>query len=87
MEIKRNVTNKRAVLLLILFMILFVVLLGRIVYIQVTKEVRGHDLEAMAEDRWGRTQVLEGVRGTIYDRSGGVIAQELEIVYGVRYFI
>ncbi|MFC0558706.1 penicillin-binding transpeptidase domain-containing protein [Halalkalibacter alkalisediminis] len=78
MEIKRSVTNKRAVLLLAIFIVLFSVLLGRIVYIQVTKEVDGQDLRAIAQDRWTRSEVIEGVRGTIYDRSGSALAQELK---------
>jgi penicillin-binding protein 2B len=77
-EIKRSVTNKRAVLLLGIFIILFGVLLGRIIYIQTTKEVDGQDLQALAQERWTRTDVIEGVRGTIFDRSGSALAQELK---------
>ncbi|WP_227935721.1 penicillin-binding transpeptidase domain-containing protein [Alkalihalobacillus deserti] len=77
MEIKRSVTNKRAVLLLTVFIMLFCILLGRIVYIQTTKKVDGQNLQAIAQDRWNRSDVIEGVRGTIYDRSGSALAQEL----------
>ncbi|GAE33851.1 penicillin-binding transpeptidase domain-containing protein [Halalkalibacter akibai] len=78
MEIKRSVTNKRAVLLLGIVIILFSVLLGRIVYIQTTKEVNGQDLQVLAQERWTRSEVIEGIRGTIYDRSGSALAQELK---------
>ncbi|WP_144450645.1 penicillin-binding protein [Halalkalibacter nanhaiisediminis] len=77
MEIKRSVTNKRAVILLLLFLTIFIILLGRIVYIQTIKEIKGEDLQALGEDRWTRTQTLEGIRGTIFDRVGSPIAQEL----------
>ncbi|MCM3713097.1 penicillin-binding protein [Alkalihalobacillus oceani] len=77
MEIKRNVMNKRAVVLLLCVLMIFVVLVGRFIFIQTSKEVNGTDLEALGKDRWTRSQVLKGVRGTIYDRSGGVLATEL----------
>ncbi len=77
MEIKRSVTNKRAVALLLIVMTVFIILLGRIIYIQTAKEINGQDLQAMGEERWTRSQVLEGTRGTIYDRSGSALAQEL----------
>lgn len=77
MEIKRSVTNKRAAMLLLIVLGFFVILLGRIVYIQTAKEINGQDLQAMGEERWTRSQVLEGIRGTIYDRAGSPIAQEL----------
>ncbi|WP_017727202.1 penicillin-binding protein [Halalkalibacterium ligniniphilum] len=77
MEIKRATTNKRAVWLLVIFLFLFSVLLGRIVFIQVTKELDGFSLQAMAEERWSKTQVIDGKRGTIYDRNGGALAQEI----------
>ncbi|ARK31099.1 penicillin-binding transpeptidase domain-containing protein [Halalkalibacter krulwichiae] len=78
MEIKRSVTNKRALLLLILFLLLFSVLLGRIVYIQAKKEIDGQNLEALAKERWTRSETIKGVRGTIYDRAGDALAQELK---------
>ncbi|WP_335960980.1 penicillin-binding transpeptidase domain-containing protein [Halalkalibacter kiskunsagensis] len=85
MEIKRSVTNKRAVLLLGVVLVLFCILLGRVVYIQTTKEIDGQNLQTLGEERWTTTKNLEGVRGTIYDRAGSAIAQELNsyTVYAV----
>ncbi|RQW20760.1 PASTA domain-containing protein [Bacillus sp. C1-1] len=77
MEIKRAVTNKRAVVLLFLFLAVFVVLVGRIAYIQVTKEVKGNDLVAMAEERYSRSEVLPSERGSISDRHGSVLAEDI----------
>ncbi len=69
--------NKRAVLLLFIVLFLFSVILSRFFYIQTTKEIKGQDLQALGEERWASSQVLKGVRGTIYDRFGGVLAEEL----------
>ncbi|MBP3952131.1 penicillin-binding protein [Bacillus suaedae] len=77
MEIKRAVTNKRAVFSLAVVLLLFFVLIGRIISIQVTKEVDGENLQAMGEARWTDEQIIEGTRGTIYDREGSALAQEL----------
>ncbi|PAD18039.1 hypothetical protein CHH74_00345 [Shouchella clausii] len=76
-EIKRAVTNKRAVTLLFVFLGLFTILLGRMAYIQITKEVKGHDLVAMAEAKYNRSQVLESERGAILDRHGSVLAEDV----------
>ncbi|MCL7746366.1 penicillin-binding transpeptidase domain-containing protein [Halalkalibacter alkaliphilus] len=85
LEIKRSVTNKRAVLLLGIVLVLFVILLGRIIYIQSTQEIDGQNLRALGEERWTRTEVIEGVRGTIFDRTGSPVAQEVNsyTVYAV----
>ncbi len=54
-------------------------------YIQSAKEVKGQELVAMAEDKWTKKRVIEGKRGTIYDRKGSPLAQELNsyTVYAV----
>ncbi|MDQ0206450.1 penicillin-binding protein [Alkalicoccobacillus murimartini] len=78
MEIKRAVTNKRALMLLVCFLVIFAVLGGRIAYIQAAKEVKGQDLSAIAEQRWQKSHVIEGKRGTIYDRSGDAVAEQLQ---------
>lgn len=77
MEIKQNVTNVRAVTIMILFILFFIILLGRVVYVQMSKEVNGHNLKVMAEERWTKTSVIEGKRGTIYDRNGSAVAKEI----------
>lgn len=69
--------NVRALFLLIIFFILFALLVSRITYIQIVKEVNGEDLLTIAEDRWTRKQVVEGKRGTIYDRFGDPLAEEI----------
>lgn len=78
MELKRVVMNKRAVFLLFIVLTIFFILLSRFVYIQTTKEIKGQDLQVLAEERWQSSRVLKGVRGTIYDRFGDPLAEELK---------
>ncbi|WP_091270228.1 penicillin-binding protein [Alteribacillus persepolensis] len=73
-DMKKTVV-KRALLLLVFVSIFFIVFMGRVVYIQVSKEVNGQDLEAKAESRWTTTQTLHGERGTIFDRDGEELAE------------
>ncbi len=74
---KLNKMNIRAVVLLILFMVVFSLLVGRVGYIQLNKTVNGQELEGIAEDRWTRKYPVEGKRGTIFDRFGDVLAEEI----------
>nr|WP_238937859.1 penicillin-binding protein [Anaerobacillus isosaccharinicus] len=72
-----NKMNVRAVVLLVAFLLLFSLLFTRVGYIQVNKTVNGQELQAMAEERWTRKQAVEGKRGTIYDRFGDALAEEI----------
>ncbi|OIJ10016.1 penicillin-binding protein [Anaerobacillus arseniciselenatis] len=72
-----NKTNLRAVVLLIIFLLVFFLLASRVAYIQVAKAVNEKDLEQLADERWSRTFTLEGKRGTIFDRSGNSLAEEI----------
>lgn len=59
------------------FLCLFSLLVIRILFIQIEKEVKGNDLQSIAEARWSQTQTISGKRGTIYDRAGSALAQEI----------
>ncbi|WP_096199254.1 penicillin-binding protein [Bacillus sp. FJAT-45350] len=74
---KKTVTNVRAVTLMVVFLLGFSLLFGRLVYIQAAKEVNGEDLKQIAEERWTKKRSLEGQRGTIFDRNGSTLAQEI----------
>jgi penicillin-binding protein 2B len=76
-ETKLNKQNFRAVLLLIVFLILFSLFVSRVGYIQVVKEVNGKELQSIAEKNWTRKQILEAKRGTIFDRFGNTLAEEI----------
>ncbi len=67
----------RALWVLGIFLFFISVLFGRFVYIQASKEVQGQDLQALIEQRWSQTHSIEGKRGTILDREGESIAEEV----------
>lgn len=56
----------------------FLVFTGRVIYIQVGKEVGNQDLHAMAESRWTTSQTIPGERGTIFGRDGDELAEEVQ---------
>ncbi|MFB5660662.1 penicillin-binding protein [Alteribacillus sp. HJP-4] len=45
---------------------------------QVSKEVKGQDLAALAEEKWTTNLTLEGERGGIFDREGDALAEEVQ---------
>ncbi|MED1112846.1 penicillin-binding protein [Bacillus paramycoides] len=61
---------------MIFFLLLFLLLLARFFYIQVTGTVDDHDLKKLAEQKHSKKGVLEANRGTIYDQNGHVLAQD-----------
>lgn len=46
-------------------------------YIQAAKEVQGTDLQNLLERRWSETRTIDGHRGSIHDRNGDVLAEEI----------
>ncbi len=72
---QRNI-NAGAVILFIIFSLLFFVLLFRFMSIQVTGEAGGQPVAAKAQSKYEREKTLEARRGTIYDRNGEVIAED-----------
>ncbi|MGY4689728.1 penicillin-binding protein [Salibacterium sp. K-3] len=78
MDHQRKKMVTRALILLGAVVLFFLVFAGRVVYVQVSSEVAGRDLDQMAETRWTTSQTLEGERGTIYDRDGEALAEEVQ---------
>lgn len=64
-------------MLLALFVVIFLTLSGRFLYIQATGEVQGIDLQEWADKRRTNHFQLPASRGTIYDRNGMELAQDL----------
>lgn len=62
-----------------LFVVLFFVLIGRFAYIQVTGEVQGVDLQEWANRQRTNYSELPASRGSIVDRNGMQLAQDLTI--------
>ena len=56
------------------FAVLWLIILGQAFHVQI---VLGHIYKSMADDQHTYTQVVEGMRGTIYDRKGQVLARSV----------
>lgn len=65
-----------AFLMLLIYGGLFLLLFGRMFYIQLTGEAEGEALAALAEKKYARTSMLQAERGTITDRNGELIATD-----------
>ncbi|RNA69692.1 penicillin-binding protein [Alteribacter keqinensis] len=78
MEVTKNrKITVRALWVLGIFLFFISIVFGRFVYIQAAKEVQGQDLRALIEQRWSQTHTIEGKRGSILDREGEAIAEEV----------
>lgn len=76
-EVKDKRVTKRAIVFLFIFMIVILVLFSRFVYIQASKEVKGTNLQELVESRWSESRTIDGHRGSIHDRNGDVLAEEI----------
>ncbi len=65
--------------------LVFLVFVGRFLYIGISKTVEGQNLSQRTKQLYLRNQVLKANRGTIYDRNGLVIAEDshLYTVYAI----
>lgn len=68
--------NAGAAILFGLFGLLFFVLIFRYFSIQISGEVDGQPLAAKAQEKYSREGNLAALRGDIFDRNGGVIAED-----------
>lgn len=62
--------------LMLLFVVIFLTLSGRFLYIQAIGEVHDINLEEWADDRRTNNFTIKAERGTIYDRNGMKLAQD-----------
>ncbi|MCF6137008.1 penicillin-binding protein [Pseudalkalibacillus berkeleyi] len=76
-EKKNSNINKGAVILSLIFVLLFFLLIGRYFYLGWTGKAEGVDLEKWAEKKWTKSDRLDANRGTIYDRNGKAIAEDI----------
>jgi penicillin-binding protein 2B len=76
MNKKQPYMNVGAAILFGFFGLLFFVLLFRYFSIQISGEVDGQPLAAKAQEKYSREGNLTALRGDIFDRNGGVIAED-----------
>ncbi len=72
---KKNI-NRGAVLLIGFFGLLFFLLVGRFLYIQITGQVDGQVLAVKAQEKTLKQKAVEANRGSILDRNNEVIAED-----------
>lgn len=56
--------------------LVFLVFIGRFLYIGISKDVAGQDIGKRTTELYKRNEVLQATRGTIYDRNGLTIAED-----------
>ncbi|PLT28090.1 penicillin-binding protein [Peribacillus deserti] len=76
MQIKQKNISTGAVFLFFIFGLLFFVLAGRFLFIEVTGEAGGTALARKLETKYLRQDILEARRGSIVDRNGEAIAED-----------
>ncbi|MEH6905073.1 penicillin-binding transpeptidase domain-containing protein [Neobacillus drentensis] len=76
MNKKQPYMNVGAAILFGFFGLLFFVLIFRYFSIQISGEVDGQPLAAKAQEKYSREGNLTALRGDIFDRNGGVIAED-----------
>jgi penicillin-binding protein 2B len=76
MSVNKKHTSRGAAVLILIFALLFFTLTARFFYIQATGKAEGQALAAIAQKKHERKAVIEGQRGTIYDRTGEAIAHD-----------
>lgn len=76
-KIKNANINRGAASILFLFVLLFVLFFSRFLYIEVTKKINGKELNALAQHVWTNSKTIEANRGSIFDRKGNVLAQDI----------
>lgn len=64
---------------------LFCVIIGRLIYLNLAKEIDGIDLKKFAKNRNTTKETLYATRGTIYDSNGETLAQTIDSYNIVAY--
>lgn len=73
---KNKTTNLMAGVFMILFVVLFLILAGRFMYIQATGEVNGVSLQTWADQQRTAQYTIEAERGKIFDKNGMSLAYD-----------
>ncbi|MDR4946285.1 penicillin-binding protein [Neobacillus cucumis] len=76
MNKKQPYMNVGAAILFGIFGLLFFVLICRFFSIEISGEINGQPLAAKAQQKYNRVGTLQASRGTIYDRTGAVVAED-----------
>ena len=64
---------------------LFILMISRVVFLGLSKNVDGVDLQALASRRTTKTDTIKAQRGTIYTKEGEVLAQNVSSYKLIAY--
>lgn len=76
---------KLPIWVILIGLLCFCVVIVRVSYLALTKEVDGIDIQAFASNRNSTTKILPAKRGTIYDVNGNVLAQTVSSYTLIAY--
>lgn len=77
--------NKVQIIIFISFFLLFVIIIGRLIYLNLAKEIDGINLSEFAKNRNTKKETLYATRGSIYDTNGEVLAQTVDSYNIIAY--
>ena len=82
---KNKKTSIMPGILMMLYLIAFLIIAGRFIFIEVTGEVNGIDLKKWAKDKRTSSHVISAERGKIFDNTGMTLAYDRPVyrVYAV----
>ena len=72
---EHNVKVSNVILIIVFF--LFLIIITRVSYIALTKKIDNIDIQSLASKRTTKEIILKANRGTIFDSSGDVLAQDV----------
>lgn len=72
-HVNRNVVGR---LLQISMAFVFLLFVGRVLYLSISKTIAGENISERVSNLYKRDEILKSVRGAIYDNSGNVIAED-----------
>lgn len=72
-HVNRNVVGR---LLQISMAFVFLLFVGRFLYLSISKTIAGENISERVSNLYKRDEILKSVRGSIYDNSGNVIAED-----------
>lgn len=70
---------------IIIGVFLFCIIIGRLIYLNLATEINGINLKEFANNRNTTKEVLTATRGTIYDKSGEILAQTVDSYTVIAY--
>ena len=76
---------KISAFLVVIALVFFIVIGVRVAQLALSEEIDGINLQVFASNRTTKTEILTGKRGTIYDKNGDVLAQNVSSYTLIAY--